>query len=126
MESVELVGQQQLTIERTADLDTLRLYAAGGQLTLTLSITPNGPVLEVAGAGIMIRSSGPLAIDAQHVAIRGREGVVLHSDADALVSAARRLEMTAETQQMTATLGDVRVYANDDVVLDGERVRMNC
>jgi hypothetical protein len=126
MKSVQLVGRQQLVIEHREADDTLQLYGSDGRLTLTLRITPDGPVLLVEGADLAIRATGALAIDAQRVAIRGRDGVVLHSDGDTCVSAAGSLELTAERQQLRATRGDVSVYANDDVVLDGERVRMNC
>jgi hypothetical protein len=33
---------------------------------------------------------------------------------------------TARAHKVTAERGDVDVYANDDVKLDGERIRMNC
>jgi len=123
---LELIGSQQLVVERGALADTLRLYGGDGRLTLTVRVTPDGPVLLVEGGGLAIRAEGALAIDAQHVAIRGREGVVVQSGADLCVGAAGSLDLTARRQQLTARGGDVRVYASDDVVLDGERVRMNC
>jgi hypothetical protein len=36
------------------------------------------------------------------------------------------LHSEARIQNVTATLGDVNVRANDDVKLSGERVRVNC
>lgn len=123
---VELIGSQRLVVERGPGADTLRLYGGDGRLTLTVRVTPEGPVLMVEGGGLAIRAEGALAIDAQHVAIRGREGVVVQTGGDLCVGAAGSLDVSAQRQQLTATHGDVRVYASDDVVLDGERVRMNC
>ncbi len=126
MESVALVGRQQLVIEHRETDDTLQIYGSDGRLTLTVRVTPEGLMLVVDGAGLAIRATGALTVDAQRVAIRGREGIVLHSDADACLSAAGSIDLSAERQELRATRGDVRVSANDDVRLDGERIRMNC
>ena len=63
---------------------------------------------------------------ADRVAIHGREGVAITTDGDVAIVAAGDLETRARTQTIAAELGDVRVVANDDVRLTGERIRMNC
>ncbi len=126
MESVALIAQQQLVIERGEREDTLQLFQGNGRLTLTVRITADGPVLEVAGGSVAIRASGALSINAQRVAIRARDGFDLESGGDARITAGGTLEIAAERQQVTARSGDVRVRANNDVLLDGERIRMNC
>jgi hypothetical protein len=126
MESLDLVGQQQLTVHRLDGRDTLRLYRADGRLTLTVTVTPDGPVLEVAGGDLLIRSDGQLGIDAEHLSIRGRRGIEIQSGGDVVIRASGVLRTTASSQQLTASHGDVHLTANDDVRLDGERVRMNC
>ena len=32
----------------------------------------------------------------------------------------------AKRQEIVATRGNLRAHANDDVLIDGERIRMNC
>ena len=49
-----------------------------------------------------------------------------YSPANASLVVAGDLETYARVQHHTATLGNVNIRANDDVRLNGERVRMNC
>jgi hypothetical protein len=125
-ENVELAGSQRLEIERGADQDTIRLVGPEGGLRLTIIVTPAGPVLHVDGAGVMIQTTGVLGIAAERVAIHGREGVSLTSGTDVQVQATGRMDMQARSVGIKAEVGDVEVRANDDVRIDGERIRMNC
>ena len=52
--------------------------------------------------------------------------VSLNTDGDLALRAAGALTSEARIQNLTATLGDVNVRANDDVKMQGERIRMNC
>jgi hypothetical protein len=124
--SLELIGEQRLLVERRTRDDLIRLIGPEGRLTLSIIVTPTGPVLRFEGPGLLIESSGALAIDAEHVAIRGREGVALVSGGDAKIVAEGTFDTEAHRQNIRASRGDVNVYANDDVKIDGERIRMNC
>jgi len=73
-----------------------------------------------------LKVDGDLAIAARRLLLHGSEGVAISSDADAQIVAAQTLMTQGRRQDVTATHGDVRVYANDDVKIDGERIRMNC
>ena len=75
---------------------------------------------------LRLEASGGLAVDAKHVAIHGREGLTLSSGRDANIEVAGDLHSHARIQNLTADLGNVNVKANDDVMLNGERVMVNC
>lgn len=112
------LGEHFLHIEPSGDGHVLRLLGPGGGQRLEIAITPQGPVLRLHG-GLRIELAGELAVDAERIVLHGRQGLTLTSGADASIVAAGDLNARAE-------LGDVAVRANDDVRLDGERVRMNC
>jgi hypothetical protein len=124
--TLQLVGNQQLVVERNPNSNVLKIVGKDGQVTLSVHITPAGPVLHFGGAGLMIQADGPLAIDAEQVAIHGRKGVIISSDGDTRICVDGDLTMNARAQNISAALGNVNINANDDVRLDGERIMMNC
>jgi hypothetical protein len=103
-QTVELVGNQQLVVETTSTGNLLHVLGSDGFVRLSLHITPDGPVLRFEGAGIMIQSSGALAIDAETVIIQGRTGLTLLSGGDAEILAVGDLSSKARIQNVTATL----------------------
>jgi hypothetical protein len=117
MDTIPL-GEHFLHIEAAPDGHTLRLVGRDGGQRLEIVVTPQGPVLRL-GAGLRIELAGALEIDADRVALHGRNGMSLTSGADASLQAAHHVAVRAE-------LGEVAVKANDDLRLDGERVLMNC
>lgn len=124
--SLALAGEHRLTVERQGEEDVLRIEGPDGGLRLSVVVTPRGPEVRLEGSDLRIRSTGSLDIDAEHVAIRGRRGLTLRSDAEAELNVAGKLRTEARSQRIVARRADVSVYANDDVKLDGERIRMNC
>jgi len=126
LQELALHGDHRLVVERGTPNDVVKVLAADGQIRLYIDLTPAGPVLRVEGCSLLIEAAGDLAIDAERIALRGRGGVALASGGDVAICAAGRLDSTATIQQITATLGNVNVKANDDVKLKGERIKMNC
>jgi hypothetical protein len=122
---VELAGGQRLLVERGAQNDFVTLVAPTGQVTLSIRITPAGPILQCQG-GLKVEATGPLELAGRSVAIRGLEGVTIESGGDAQIDVAGDLSTTARIQHIQARLGNVNVKANDDVRLRGERIRLNC
>lgn len=114
-----------LTLERGEQGSRIRLLDRAGAEPLRIELRPEGPVL-VLGRGLLIAVAGDLELMGDRVAIRGREGIELHSGGDALVRCEGDLISEAREQRLTARLGDVQVEANDDVKLLGERIRLNC
>src|SRR5687767_3508907 len=81
---VELTGGQRLLVERSGPNDLLTLVAPGGEVTLTIRITPAGPILQCQG-GLKVEATGPLELAGRSVAIRGAEGVTIESGGDAQI-----------------------------------------
>lgn len=117
-----LAHGQRLAVETG---NVLRLFGADGQTTLTVLITPAGPVLQFSG-GLEIRTDGDLGLSGKRLALHGREGVAISTGGDMLLHADRDLHSMARIQNITAELGNVNVKANDDVRINGERVLVNC
>lgn len=124
-QEMPLAHGQRLLIACDAAAQTLRLLSAEGQVTLTIAITPNGPVLSF-DKGLTIEAGGDLQLRGDRLNLHGRQGLSLSSGGDVSLHAEGRLKSEALSQQISATLGDVRLQANDDVRFNGERVLVNC
>ena len=126
LQTLELDGGYALRILDSDRGQVLRLTGPDPETTWSILLRAEGPVLDLHSAGLTLKTDGAFAIDAQKVAIHGREGVSISSDADLCFRAAGDLESRGRIQTITADLGDVQIRANDDVRLNGERIRMNC
>ena len=124
--SIQLVAGQELVVTPSEAGHRLQLLSPGGLVRLTIDVTEAGPVLRFEGAAVAIQVAGPLAIDAERVAIHSRDGLELSCEGNASIRVAGDLETSARAQTVRAELGNVDVQANDDVRLNGERVFLNC
>jgi uncharacterized protein (DUF2345 family) len=123
---IALRGDRRLVVVRDHDQDVVQVVNADGAVTLSIHITARGPILRFEGASMVLQTAGELVLDAAHLRLHGREGVSVTTEGDMAVRAAGALTTDARLQTINASHGDVRVTANDDVRLEGERVRMNC
>ena len=126
MHTLELVGDQQLSVERRGSNDVIVVAGSEGEISFSITVTPEGHVLQFEGAGLLIQTSGSMRIEAEEVRIHGREKLALTSGGDLDIRAAGDVQSGARIQNITAYLGNVNIKANDDVKMDGERIRMNC
>jgi hypothetical protein len=124
--TLDLFADHQLVVEPGVQGDLLRILGSDGGVSVSIQITSAGPVLHFEGGGLAIQTKGDLTVNAARVAIHGREGVVLSSGGDAHLCAAGDFHGQARIQNITARLGNVNIKANDDVRLNGERIRSNC
>ena len=86
--------------EEGGELVTIR--SPSGTVELEVRLTERGPVLRFEAASLELEAKGT---------IRTR---------------CKAFEVVAEDAEITATRGDVAIRANDDVRLNGERVKLNC
>lgn len=131
--NVPLTGGRELRIERGEGQDVLHVLDPLGQSQITIEVTAAGTVVRASGPKLRLESAGELelsakklSLDAEQISVRARAGLDLHSESDARLSADGALETSGRSQLHRAELGSVRVQANDDVRLDGERVMVNC
>lgn len=123
---VALAGDHRLVVTRGTEEDVLQVEGSDGTLHVEVVVTEAGARVRLEGGDVRIHSSGRLSLDGESVAIRGRDGVSLQSGADMEVDVAGVIRSEAHAQRLIARRGDTTIYANDDVRLDGERIRMNC
>lgn len=132
---IELVGSQKLVIQRARPLpsapvsdseDLVRLLNAEGATALTIRLGADGAVIELGGGPVALNVEGDLAISSRRLMLHGREEVSISSEADVRVVARENALIEAKRQELIATRGNLKAYANDDVLIDGERIRMNC
>lgn len=126
MQSIQLVGDQRLIVERAESGDSIYLIGPGGRMSITIEVTKEGPILRFDTPGLVIETTGQLGINAERISIHARRELDLSCDGNASVKIAGNLETSARIQTIRAELGNVDVKANDDVRLVGEHILLNC
>jgi hypothetical protein len=126
LQTLELTGQQQLLVQHHPGGDMVQFLDRSGAIMLTVMLTEHGPVLRFEGDALTLQTAGSLAIEAEHLNLHGRRGASVTSGGELHVTAVGDLHSQARSHEILATEGDVRLRANDDVKLTGERIRMNC
>ena len=125
-QTVELVADQRLLIEYYHHSNLLNIVGADGQVSLSIHVTEDGPVMRIRGNTLTIQTEGNLSIDAKKVSIHSREGTSLTTGGNFEIQAVGDIHSKARIQTITADLGNVDIKANDDVKMEGERIRLNC
>jgi hypothetical protein len=140
-QTLQLAGNQRLIITRVAEADhashaagnggepaqdVLELLDPQGQPTITIRVSSAGAVVELGARSVTLNVQGDLGIAADNIALHARQSLSLSSAKDMSVNAGETLRQQAKRQAITSTLGDIDIRANDDVKVDGERIRMNC
>lgn len=118
------VGGHVLLVERTATGAVVRLIARDGAEPLELQLTDRGAVLRLR-AGLTVAFDGDLTLQADAIALQAQKHLALSSEGDVTVTAGGPMRSEARAHEIIATRGDVRVAANDDVLVTGEQIRLN-
>jgi hypothetical protein len=84
------------------------------------------PVLRLVSEGLTLRVPGALALDADRLELRGRDALAIRSGGDLSIGAEGEIASRALHQRLVADPGELELRANDDVRIDGERIRMKC
>lgn len=103
----------------------LELHAPDGRMCVQIVLAPEGPRIELHAASLAVRTERELAIECDRLDIRTAAGLSLKTGGDLDLGAAGRLRSEAFAQHHIARRGDIQLQANDDVQLDGERIRLN-
>lgn len=125
-EPVEIaLDQYRLHVDHAPGGPMVRIAAPDGAEALRVTIGPEGAVLTL-GHGLTLAVTGTLNLVGDQVAIHGKEGVSIHSGKDLVLESDRDMAVDAREHHIRSRLGDVRIKANDDVRINGERIRLNC
>jgi hypothetical protein len=120
-----LSGGYSLTVARGEGPERLELRAKGGQMCLSIVLGPAGPSVQLDAASLSIATTGEMRLSAEDLVLEGRNRIAIASQGDMRLAAGGKLATSGFEQHIEATHGDVHVEANDDVRVDGERVRLN-
>ncbi|EYF08692.1 hypothetical protein [Chondromyces apiculatus] len=105
--------------------EVLRLRAPDGRICLKISLSPSGPEVELSSVGLSIVSDGDVRVACDRFEVAAKSGLTLATGGSLHARAEGDLETEAFAQRHRARSGDVALVANDDVTLDGERIRLN-
>jgi hypothetical protein len=119
-----------LTAEGEGERLTIR--APDGALELSIRLTPDGLVLCLEAAAIQLAAAS-VVVDCQRFAVHATHSAELVCDGDVReriegdrsVVVGGRSRVEAHATEIEARRGNVDVKANDDVVLEGERIYLN-
>jgi hypothetical protein len=105
-----------------------------GEVELEVVLTESGPRLRFRAAEIELESQGRLGLRCTdldvhasgHIRQVAGDGLEQKVVGDAQLSVSGDLSSLARSTRIESRRGDVRIRANDDVLLNGERVKLNC
>ncbi len=105
--------------------EVLELITPDGPLCLTIRLAKDGPAVEIHGAELHLHAQQRLRLEGEHVEVVAHKQLDLRSEGEIQQTAAGAVTSTAFEHQIEATLGEIRLTANDDVAVEGERIRLN-
>lgn len=134
------MGRLRLTSGRVVRFDTLgpaeelTVFSAGGEVELRVSLTSDGPRLHFKAADLVLDAQGRVEMDCDEFVVRAKRGIHQESGGDLTTRVAGDVRTNVDGDvalegrvvNVSARRGDVALKANDDVRLDGERVKLNC
>ena len=103
----------------------LLVCAPDGTPRLQVLIESDMLVIECLSGNTRLRVAGTLAVSADSLALRATHDMSLRCGGDLTLAAEGRIDARAGALALEATRGDAEITANDDVRLEGERIRMN-
>lgn len=114
--------------------EELKLMDAEASTLLVINISDKGLVLNLSALQLNIRALDEINLSGRQINIEAAEHLSLKSggtmqqtvETDLLVDTGGTSISRAKIQKIEATLGNAEIKANDDVRLDGERVKLNC
>ncbi len=123
-----------LTILDKNGSDVVQVRNAQGLTLFTIEITEQGTNLNIEAKNINLVAEDKLNLSANEVTIDSRKKTVLinRGDYENKIEGNCNIETMgdslniAKTHLIKASLGDVKLQANDDIKLNGERVKLNC
>jgi hypothetical protein len=105
--------------------EVLELITPDGPLCLTIRLAKAGPAVEIHGAELHLRAEQRLRLEGEHVELLAHSRLELRSEGSIEQRAAGPVRSTAFEHAIDSTHGEIRLTANDDVAVEGERIRLN-
>ena len=129
---LDLASGRRVTVEEDGQ-DQLTVRGPEGDVELRVRFTATGPVLTFAAAALDLKTPGRLDLECGSLRVRSRHGVEIEAGGDLVQNVEGQHVLRAEggstveahAVEIRSRKGDVRVQANDDVRIEGERVLLN-
>jgi hypothetical protein len=115
---------REVMLQRTTQ-DSLIVRGPSGQIELSVRFTEEGPVLSFSGAAIDLVSPGAINLECGSLRVHSRDGIALEASGDIVQIAKGALRSEADDVSLRSRVGDLKLAANDDVIVEGERIRLN-
>jgi hypothetical protein len=129
---IELASGRRVTVEED-EQDRLTVRGPEGEVELRVRFTATGPVLTFAAAAIDLKTPGRLDLECGRLRVQSRHGVEIEAggdlvqniEGDHVLRAGGGSQVEAHSVEIRSRAGDVRLHANDDARIEGERVLLN-
>lgn len=131
--SLPLTSGRSVEITESPAEDRIQFRSTRGEVILTVRLTDEGPVLSLSGASLEISASKNLALTCETLQVRATKDASIEVGGDLTErvagNASRQVEggseLAAREVKIMASPGGMALRANDDVAINGERVRLN-
>lgn len=118
-QELELASGRSVVCRAAEDsCDEVTIRGPAGEVLLEVVLTPAGPVLRFHAAAVQLDCKGSFNVRC--------DSFNLQTAGDIVQQAGGTLRAESNEISLEARRGNVDVKANDDVNLNGERVRLNC
>lgn len=132
--SANLVFSTGSKLQADALSNEIKLLNRNDEVQLSIKITEAGLDVSINANELNIHAHEVLNLSSKRINIAAADQLNLHTEGhfvqrvkkDSLTEVEGTNKLLAQVQKITATLGNVNIRANDDVRLDGERVKLNC
>jgi hypothetical protein len=113
--------------------ETLEIRAPNGAIELVVRLTPEGPVLQLRSSRLELVATGEVQVTCSRFSVEASEDVHIHAAGDLVESAGGRAVLAAagpalieaRSVELGARLGNIALRANDEVIVEGERIHLN-
>lgn len=130
--NLSLFGGFKLLVSKNAR--HLEVKSDDNQSCIQINILQEGLEITCNSSSLKLSATDTVKIAARNIELDASEKLSLHSGGnlitqvkkDTLIEVGGMHKSIAEEQTIVARLGDVAIKANDDIRIDGERVKLNC
>ncbi len=123
---VEIVVDHGRVVSINSGRNVLTISNPEGGTELTVTMSPSGPVVSLLSGTLRLEALETLTIAARDIHLETARNFVEYVGGNKQTTVQGEHATEADSQTVKARRGDVFIYANDDVRLDGERIRNNC
>lgn len=123
-----------IIVDERPNQERIQIANGLGKVEITIIMSAAGPVIRLSGSTIELQAKEQLSLVSPKISLCAEEEIHLHTKGDfkQLVEGdlqqvvSGNADRSAQVQHLVSALGDVNIKANDNVKLDGERIKLNC